>query len=279
MKKWKEILADRSTYPDDFTISLKDGSTVTLAQMRAEDAETEGALTAKLTAREQDLATRESQLGKASKGVMEMFENYLNLTGLTAEEALAGKKPTVKAAAAATGLDENDPLLGEMVKTVKGLQSELAATKAELINQRDKVLKPVLSTYLNDYYQDRWEDKIEPGLPKAAKGKVTFDQVMKHAEDNGYKDKQGRLNLLKAASDLTADYSTQEWRETEREKIRKEVENELTMAASQRPGAPGARPTVAKNFLDDKGHTKTFDQVLQDAAADTDLWQGIAKGA
>jgi hypothetical protein len=279
-KTWAEILSNSQDFPDDFVITTKDGETFKLGDARSYDKETKGALTQQLTAKEQALSKEKLELEKASNGVYEMFNKYLELTGLTAEEALAGKKPlTKKAAAIATDLDENDPLVGSLVKEVNSLKSELKTLGGSMAEAREKILKPMLGTYLDDYYHDRWEDRIEPNLPKAAKDKIKLDDVMKHAEKEGYKDSKGRLNLQKAAEDMTASYRQDEWREGERKKIRKEIEDAQVMDV--RPGGSGVnstpRSTTPKNFKDEKGRTKSFEQVLADAAQDHDLWSSIAK--
>jgi hypothetical protein len=281
VKKWKDILADKNTYPDDFVITTKDGETFNLGAAREYDREHEGELTQRLTAKEQALAKEKLELEKASTGVYEMFNKYLELTGLTAEEALAGKKPLSKRAAAENAeLDENDPLVGSMVKEVNKLKAEIKAMGTQMSDAREKILKPMLGTYLDDYYHDRWEDRIAPKLPEKAKDKIKLEDVMKYAEKEGLKDSKGRLNLDRAASEMTSEYRQDEWREQERTKIRKQLEEESLTASMPKPGGgPNSSPRkeVAKNFRDDKGRTKTFDQVLQDAANDADLWSSIAK--
>jgi hypothetical protein len=282
MLSWKEILADVTAFPDDVVITTKDGQTLKLGEARAYDKETKGALTEQLTAKEKALAKEKQQLETASNGVYEMFNKYLTLTGLTAEEALAGKAPkiTKRQVAEDTGLDPDDPLLAPMVKEFNALKAKVGTLEGQLSEAKEKILKPMLGTYLDDWYGDQWSDKIEPKLPAKAKDKIKLEDVMKHAEKEGLKDSKGRLNLRKAAEDMTSEYRQDEWREAERIKLKKELEDEQFASSLPKPGSnsPGPRGATPKSFKDDKGRTKSFDQVLQDAANDTELWSGIMAG-
>lgn len=182
---------------------------------------------------------------------------------------------TRREVAATTGLDENDPLVGQVVKELKAITSRLDKTDAELATQRDKILKPITATYLNDFYELQWE-RAKNTLPKKAQEKLTYEDAIKHAERRGLKDRAGRLDLAEAARDLASPFVQDEWRDQERTKLRKELKDEAFASSLPKPGQTGPRGGVAKTFKDDKGRTKSFDQVLQDAAQDTDLWRGIA---
>src|SRR6266704_1390580 len=118
MAKWKDLLEDKNTYPDDFVVSVKRGDsteTLSLGEMRSFDAESKGALTA-------DLTRREQQLINATKNIGTLVEQVAERVGMTADELLSGKAPTRKQVAASTDLDESDPLVGTLVKEIKSLR-------------------------------------------------------------------------------------------------------------------------------------------------------------
>lgn len=275
MPKWKELLSDRSLYPDDFTVSVKrDGKeeTLSLGEMRAYDAESRGALTADLTRREQDMQKRERQVNDASVAIGTVVEKVAAASGLTVEELLQGKTPTRRQVAESADLDENDPLIGKAIKQMNAMQARLDAQDAEIKRTRTEALGPMLNTYLEDYYEGKWE-KLEPTLPKGAK--VTRQEALDYANKNGLKDSKGRLDLSKAVRDLTYDERINAEAEKRVADLRKKDDDARVLAAAPRPSSLGTRIKTDKTLTNDKGQTKNFDEVLNDALADTDLWRGI----
>jgi hypothetical protein len=273
--KWKDLLADKTKYPDDFVVSYKDGDkteTMTLGQMRTEDADTRGELTRTLTAKEQDLQKRERDVTNASKGIASMLENLSAKTGLSYEELIEGKTPTKKTVAQSAELDENDPLVGALVKEIKGLRTELASNKEEIATVKKNALGPMLNTYLEDYYESTWE-KLAPTLPKGAK--VERADALKYAQDQGMKDAKGRLDLRKAVRDLTYDARVQEEAEKRVADLRKKDDDARTLAAVPRPAGTHINVKTDRSLLNAKGQTKSFDEMLGEAAADTEMWKAI----
>lgn len=277
-RSWTEIMAD-SKYADDLVFDLKDGTSRSLGEIRAENRETQGALGKRMNQQEEALRQREAQLGAAEIELMQRVDGHAKRLGISVEDFIQGKAGqlpvTRKEVAAATGLDENDPLLGQMVKELKAISQRLDKTDAELATQRDKILKPITATYLNDYYELQWE-RTRGSLPKKAQEKLTYEDTLKHAEQRGMKDRAGRLDVVAAARDLASPFAQDEWREQERAKLRKELKDEAFASSLPKPGQTGPRGGVPKSFKDEKGRTKSFDQVLNDAAQDADLWRGIA---
>jgi hypothetical protein len=271
-KQWKDILTDAATYPDDFTISLKDGSTMTLGDMRSYDKEHEGELTRTLTAREQDVVKRERDLSTATNNLGVLIEKTAERAGLTIEEFMAGRAPTKRQVAAAADLDENDPLVGSLVKEMKGMQAKFDAQETAIASLRKDALGPMLNTYLEDFYESRWE-KLSPSLPKDSK--VTRDQALKYAMENSYKDSHGRLDLSKAIKDLTYDDRVQADAHKIAADLRKKDDDARALAVAPRPASLGQKIKTDKSLLNEKGRTKNFDEVLNDATNDVDLWRSI----
>jgi hypothetical protein len=275
--KWKDILSDKNSYPDDFVVSVKIGGkdeTLSLSEMRAYDTETRGALTADLTRREQGLQKREKDVEQASIGLATVIEKAAANAGLSVDEFIAGKAPTKKVVAAAADLDENDPLVGTLVKQMKTMQSRLDAQDTEIKKTRSDALGPMLTTYLEDYYEGKWE-KLAPTLPKGSK--VTREEALKYAQDNKLVDARGRLDLSKATRDLTYDARVKADAEAMAQEMRKKIEDERVLAAAPKPSGTHINVKPDKSLLNAKGRVKDFDEVLGDAMNDSDLWKGITQ--
>lgn len=273
MKKWKEILTDPSAFPDDFTVSLKDGQVMTLGEMRAYDKENEGALTQRLTARETEIAKREKNVNDASVQLATVIEKTAEKAGLSVEDFLQGKAPTKRVVAESADLDENDPLVGKLVKEIRTMQgrvNDLAASNEKL---RKDALGPMLNTYLDDYYESKW-DKLSPTLPKGAT--VTREEAIEYANKNGFKDGRGRLDLSKAVKDLTYDARVKADAEKMAGDLRKKDDDARLLASVPKPSSLGTRTVTDKSLRNEKGQTKNFDEVLNDALQDTDLWRGVS---
>jgi len=276
-KKWAEILKDSQSYPDDFTVALKDGQTMTLADMRSYDKENEGALTSRLTAREKELEKREKTVNDASITLGGVVEKVATASGLTVDELLAGKTPTKRQVAAATDLDENDPLVGTVVKQMKAMQAKIDAQEQQIGSLRKDALGPMLNTYLDDFYESRWE-KISPSMPKGAK--VERQQAMEYAQKNGLKDAKGRLDLDKAVRDLTFDDRVQEAAEKKAAEISKKNDDARILASVPKPGGNlGAKIRTDKSLTNEKGITKNFDEMLVDATNDIEMWNQIRQAS
>jgi len=271
-KTWKDILTDKATYGDDFAVSMKDGSTLTLGEMRTYDAETKGALTADLTRREQDIAKREKSVNDASIVLSTVIEKTAAANGLTPDEFINGKAPTRRQVAAANDLDEDDPLVGKLVKELKGLREELKATRGEIDTVKKNALGPMLNTYLDDYYEGKWE-KLSTSMPKSAK--LTREEALRYAQDNKLVDSRGRFDLSKAIKDLTYEARVQEDAERRVADLRKKDRDEAVLASVPRPGNLGAKIKTDKSLTNEKGQTKTFDEMLSDAESDTEMWKQI----
>jgi hypothetical protein len=275
--KWNEILSNKSQFPDDFVVSVKvngKDESLSLGDMRAYDVESKGALSADLTRREQELTTREKNVNAASLQIGTVVEKVATAAGLTVEELLQGKAPTKRAVAAAVSddLDENDPLVGRLVKEIKGLQTKLDKQSGDVEALRKNALGPMLNTYLEDYYESKWE-KLSTSLPKGSK--VTRDEALKYASDNKLVDAKGRLDLSKAARDLTYDDRVKADAAAMAADLRKKDDDARVLAAAPRPSSLGQRTKPDKSLLNEKGRVKDFDEVLNDALADTDLWRGV----
>jgi len=275
--KWADVLKDSKQFPDDFVVRVKNGDkeeSLSLGDMRAYDTETRGALTADLTRRETDIQKREKNVNDASVQLATVIEKTAERAGLSVDDFLTGKAPTKKQVADANEMDESDPLVGSLVKQMKTMQARIEAQDTEIKKTRSDALGPMLNTYLEDYYESKW-DKLAPTLPKGAK--VERQAAMDYAQKNGLKDARGRLDLAKAVRDLTYDDRVKADAETMAAELSKKNDDARVLAAAPRPSGTRINVKPDKSLFNEKGRTKDFDEVLNDALTDSDLWKGITQ--
>lgn len=223
----KDILSN-AKYADDMVLNLPDGSTVNVGEIRALPVAERQALTHQIEERQNTLG--QAELAFAAKFQEAVRTGWLAPDGKVVAPAAttttaAVVQPTTAqirtAAATEFGLDENDPLLGGVVKLVK---SELAArdnTISELRTKLDALpgqfdsLKTTLTDglgrvtgvvntsvgrYLNDQYQSQFAEATK-SLPKGVT--VDYETAYKYASDHQLKDKDGFLQVADAVDRLT----------------------------------------------------------------------------
>jgi hypothetical protein len=271
-KKWAEILKDGTAYPDDFTVTLKNGEVMSLGDMRSYDKEHEGELTRNLTAKEQELSARERNVSGASTALAQRIKQAADAAGISVDDFIEGKIPSRKQVAKEQDLDEDDPLVGKLVKELRAVRQELSTTQASIKDIREKAIGPVINTYLEDYYEGRWE-KLSTKLPKGAK--LELKDVLSYAEKEGLKDGKGRFNLEKAVRDLTYEQRVAEDAEKRVADLRKKDDDQRVLDSIPQPGNTRAHLKTQPQFKNAKGGTKSFDEVMNDALTDTDLWRQV----
>jgi hypothetical protein len=220
----KDVLSN-GKYSDDMILSLPDGSTVNVGEIRALPVVERQALTAQIT-------ERTNTLGQAELAFAAKFDEAIKLGWMQQDGKVVPPKQTTvtpqptaaqirTAAAVEFGLDENDPLLGGVVKAFK---SELAArdqrmtelqTKLDALPGQFDSLKSTLTDglgrvtgvvntsvgrYLNDQYQSQFAAATKD-LPKDVK--VGYEDAYKYASEHKLQDKDGFLKIDEAVDRLT----------------------------------------------------------------------------
>ena len=307
----KDILSN-AKYGDDMVLNLPDGSTVNVGEIRALPVAERQALVAQITERQNVLG--QAELAFAAKVQDAVKAGWMAQDGKivppqqTRIETV--KTPTaaeIRAAAANEfNLDENDPLLGPVVKLVR---QELAARDskiAELTSKLDAipasidglktsftdglgkvtgVVNTSVGRYLNDTYQSDFA-RAAKDLPKDVK--VDYEAAYKYASDHGLKDKDGFLQVSEAVDRLTWDARKKaerdEWKAAETAKIQKELEDKNRLATVTPPSGRNPLHTAPvkdgefnpfNERTDAKGNkvktTKTFDEAMAEAMSDEDV--------
>src|ERR1700722_403492 len=221
----KDILSN-AKYADDMILNLPDGSTVNVGEIRALPVAEHQALTSQIEQRQNTLG--QAELAFAAKFQQAVQAGWIAQDGKIVppqQQQQVVKQPTaaeVRAAAAAEfNLDENDPLLGPVVKLVKQELANRDNTIAELRTKLDAlpgqfdslkntftdglgkvtgVVNTSVGRYLNDTYQSDFA-KAAKDLPTGVK--VDYEAAYKYATDHGLKDKDGFYQISEAVDRLT----------------------------------------------------------------------------
>jgi flagellar hook protein FlgE len=319
----KDILSN-GKYADDMVLSLPDGSTVQVGEIRSLPVEERKALTAQIE-------ERQGYLNQAELAFTSKFQEAINAGWMVQDsdgkvhvvpppqsaQSLPSQPTAAQvrtAAAAEFNLDENDPLLGPVVKLVKSelaqrdqtitdLRAKLDAfpteinglktTMTDALGRVTGVLNTSVGRYLNDQYQEQFADATK-SLPKGVT--VDYETAYKYASDHQLKDKDGFLQINDAVDRLTWDARKKaerdEWKAQETVKLTKEIEDKSKLASLTPPQSRNPlHTTVAKEGefnpyterTDAKGtkvrEVKSFEQAMSEAMADEDVLKSAMSSA
>lgn len=308
----KDILSN-AKYADDMILNLPDGSTVQVGEIRALPAAERQALTAQIE-------ERANTLGQAELAFAAKFQQAVQAGWLAQDGRIvppAQHAPTVtaststndlrRAAAAEYGLDENDPLLGPVVKAMKtelaerdktlnelrskldALPSQFDSLKSTLTDSLGKVTGVVntsVGRYLNDQYQQQFAQATKD-LPKGVT--VDYEAAYKYASERQLKDKDGFLLINEAVDRLTwKDRQKAELEQARAElvaKTTKELEEKNKLASLTPPSGRNPLQSSAKvgegdfnpynERTDAKGNkvraVKSFEEAMSEAMSDDDV--------
>src|ERR1700692_690854 len=265
----KDILAS-GQYPDDFVLAMPDGSSATIGEMRSMAA-----------SERQALIARSQALETAEAGVMERVTKLRN-AGLLDDrmEPVIARRDVAAHVTAQTGLDENDPLFGPLVRQT---QQQLAAMRAEVDAVKAQgaavanATRQAMQSYLGDTYTQQFA-REQQALPEALRSKVTLEQAVDFATKRKLTDEAGRLDISAAVDRLTWDARKEVERKDLEAKGAELADQKKALTNMQRPGVTG--PKVADTGFkatDDKGRTLSLDEAISAAAQDDDLWASAAK--
>lgn len=268
----KDILTS-GTYADDMVLSLPDGTTATVGEMRSMAATERAAL----LQRSKDLET-------AEQGVMQRVTTLRNAGLLDDQMQPITQRQVERHVAEATGMDEDDPLFGPLVRQTR---AEIAAIKTaaetEITGLKNQVAqignatRQAMQGYLGDHYSATFS-REQAALPEAIRSKVTLEQAVKYATDRKLMDDVGRLDISAAVDRLTWEPRKESERAALEAKGAEVAEQRKSLAAMQRPGfhGPSTHGTGFKT-TDDKGRTLSLDEAIAAAGNDDQIWASAAQ--
>lgn len=299
MPTLKEVLADKAQYGDNLAWTLGNGVTVTLAQLRGLDAESQTAITKRegdITKRQQEIDAKDAELKRAQANTANLFVNLQR-----AQQAIAdGKFDTLPAEVKAlfgtttpTGSNsnnntdpfavlsrlENDTLLGPLVGAMKKVREDAIAAQTA-VAANIEVQRKMATNYLNGVLEDRY-DRV---VPVDKQDKFPLAQLIDTAVKNNLWSTDSTPNIRAAYKNLTAgDTQAAHDAEIAAAAIRKYQEEHPA------GGGSGASNDIflpqGTNFgLDARKHVtpatgayKNLDEAFAAAANDKDIWSQVDK--
>jgi hypothetical protein len=259
-------------------LSLPDGSTATVGEMRGYTASERQALIQRdesLRAAEAGLTQRVNRLREAG-----VLDDQLN--PVITPKAEREVRQTITAQ---TGISEDDPLFGPLLSQVKRemaavseqMKSELQ-TLSNSVKQIGGVTQQAVKGYLGDHY-DQVYRSAKSALPESLRDKYPLDKVIEYATQHQLTDPVGRLNIARALEHMSWD-EVKASQQKDFESSRKRLEEDRqTLAQMGRPQPGGPRHNTGFKGVDDKGKTLSLDQALAAAANDNEIWEQAAKSA
>jgi hypothetical protein len=311
----KDILSN-AKYADDMVLNLPDGSTVNVGEIRALPVAERQALTSQIEQRTNTL--NQAELVFAGKFQKALEAGWMDQNGNIVPPARQQAQPTVtevrRAAAEQMGVDENDPLLGPVVKMFKQelasrdqALTELRTEMAKMPSQFDSlkstltdglgkvtgVVNTSVGRYLSDQYQNQFAQATKD-LPAGVK--VDYEAAFKYASEKGLKDKDGFLQIDQAVDRLTWNDRKAAELAAERQalitKTTREIEDRNKIATLTPPQSRNALHTAPvkdgefnpfNERTDSKGNkvkvVKSFEEAMGEAMHDDDVLKSAMQTA
>lgn len=272
--KLQKIIENKSL-KDDLVIAVGDES-FTVGELRQMDAESEGASTA-------DLDAREANLVRAQSALATTLQTVADKLGVPIDKLIDGQLDDVTPRRGASDdgkhpsgdpLSEIDPAVLAALEKRFGVAEVKAASEKmakELADTR-KALGIALKVNMDDHYERSFRD-LSKDIPEGVK--LDLQSALKYADDNNLRDKTGRYNIQKAVDDLTRDARIAK-QIADAEARGEQRAREKQLADSVRPGAGAPGHSHMKPPVDDKGRTHTLEHQLHEAMNDTEIQRMIA---
>lgn len=284
----KDILTNGSKYADDVVLTLPDGTTATVGEMRSLESDEKKAL-----------INRQNTLSQAEMAFAGRFQEAIKTGWLSSDGKIVPPqnmtdKQVRQAAAAEFGVDESDPLLGSVVKEFRAelakRDSALEAMKTEMlgaVGSVTNVVKTTVGRYLDQNYRAEFADATK-ALPKGVK--VDYEAAYKYASDHGMKDKDGVLQIASAVDRLTWEDVKKAQRAEIEQQVTADLENRNRIATVTRPRTAGPENHRTKTDFDPFNEradahgnktkvAKSFDEAIAEAQNDTDLLESALRTA
>jgi len=279
----KDIL-NSGKYGDDIVLSLPDGTTATVGEMRSLSQE-----------ERQHLMQRQQLVEQAELAIAQKFQQLQQQGAIVPNTPNMSDTQIRNAAANEYGLDPNDPLLGPIVREFKSELAKRDQTLTAMKNEFGEALKQitgVVQTAVGANLEERYQTDFQratQGLPSGVR--VDYEKAFEFASKQGLKDKWGRLDINAAVDRLTWEERKAAELESIREKAAQEAESKARMATATRPrvSSPDNHRsktdfTPVEKIVDPKtGRTrevvKSFDQALAEATNDEALMQSALSTA
>lgn len=293
MPNLKEVLADKTKYPDNLVWNLSDGTAVTLAMLRGLSDETQSAI----TKREKDLEAERLKLQAQNDELKKAQLNTANAYAAVqaAETAIkAGRfdDPAVKALFGTTPIPgvvnntndpfsvltnmEKDTLLGPLVAVIKSVRAEALEAQKQAANLVE-VNKAMANNYLNGVLEDRYDRLVPADKQDKISLKSLIEDAVRNREFSSDSTPDIRKAYRRAVAGDEAVAREAKIREDERKKVMEEL---ASKGGSGHDAIFVGQPT---NFgLDVHNRTgaapkafKNLDEAFAAAEKDSSIWNQV----
>ena len=276
---WKDIFSDRDAYGDDMVVALKDKNgndiSYTMGDLRTYNEEHDGELLRTLEPEVEKLKRDRQEVEADRQEVLRMYQQ----TGHPQPQP--DERATKTSVAAQFQLDENDPLVGQLVKELNKTKGDMD-TKLNALNQslaqQNNILATVLRTYINRSTQEQYRG-MQPdinALPEKSRTKYTYDILKKHAETNRMNDPDGLPDLARALKDLAGEEIYAARLAKDKAEWEKDYEQKRRMTSAREiQGARLAGDRIPKPKIDVMHSKDPIGEALTQASQDDELWNSI----
>lgn len=284
----KNLFSDKKGFPDEMEITLGNGATVTLADLRAYNTQTGGQLEAEFKTKQKGLAAEQARVQAATERLAHIITE-LQQGRLPEDAAELGIKLPARSskkddrASAADDDILNDPYLKPLLTRLDQLQTAMTDLREKELNPLKKSVGQASLSFINREAQRMYE-----GLPldqlKDENGSIPEDlslsNLLKYAVENNRLTQDRLPDVKKAFNDIAGDRLVERRMKEAEERGYKKRDAELASQAFPVPGAghPGSlNAPKGPKPIDTKGKRaeQIMSEALGQAAKDTDMWRGI----
>lgn len=223
-----KVFNDKTGFPDDYSITLPNGAELTMADLRAWNEESGGALKAEMAkvSKEWDkIKAEQEKVTKASQSVAQMFLD------LEEQKKQLAHQPQGHRADPFDELVESDPL----AKHVKAIRDEVKAQMDALREENKKLYKSMGQmgqTYMNDLARAEFDHlRNDPDFSSD----LTLEGVFDYAVKQGIKRSDGIPDVKRAYEQLTAPKRQERLTKEAVSKAREQWEEEAKKSALGMP--------------------------------------------
>lgn len=279
-KTWKDIIVDRDFYGDDMPLAGKDknGNDVsyTLGDLRGWHQEYGDEILRSLEPEREKLARDRQEVEQARQEVLRLYKE-----GPATTQAAEGQRVTKAAVVEQFNLDENDPLVGQLVRQMNKDRTEAQGkldALSQSMTQHNNILATVLKTYINRSTQEQFNNLKSniDALPEKSRARYTYDILKKHAEVNRLNDPDGLPDLNRAFKDLAGEELYAARLARDKQEWEKDFQQKQRMTSARETQAGHLAGDRLPKAQIDVMHTKDpLGKALSMAQQDDELWNTL----
>lgn len=284
----KNLFSDKKSFPDTMEITLGNGATVTLADLRAYNDSVGGELQASYESKAANLNKEFQKVNAASERLAFIISEMQQGRLPEDAEALGFKlpaPPTDKRTTRGKGEEfadyESDPYMKPLLNTVNELKTALSE-RDKKIESLTKNMSQASLTFINRELQREYEALPMKDLGDKVGDDLSLQNLTKYAVENNMLTRDKLPNIRRAFDDIAGPKLTEKRMKEAEERGYKKRDAELADSMLPFPGAGSGRHALTEpkgpKPVETKG--KRAEQILSEslsnAMKDSDMWKSIA---